>query len=547
MAAQCTQSNISVSLQTMMGDQRFTCGRYKNRTFEEIAKNDADFCESVLKTAVCNKYYPEDFKSYLQSLRRPSIHETNVTGFIHKWDENMEAEFRKIIGSPKIEIKKVHPAADGYPNGNLGVFIRYFFKKCIFNLQNADASSYNIELFATIFPFKVSKMVPPARLPVRELFDEKFHATIATFMVHHFENKCDSAASIVDLFLRNIYDFKKKHFDECTMRKLKNVVNDAVDSDKSFFTVTYANDYLRQFPRLSTDGVYRYTQLRQMYNSLCAAFGHEDLGDQRRRHIRMLPEINCYELLLLLEPDFYMDRQTQYIEWFQKYLFFFAYAVESADNAVFFIDDPLYECMKGYVQYRTSREVPENLKLCVWLVTLIHRRTQPLDKSNRDNFEVDDQNLQHIRNYVENFPGIESAIVDFSLPTSLLLLGIPIVTKDTTINVFYTKSEKSKLSDFYEVIIRALMCPMNIKKICIYNAYSGVETSMMVPPLKKEVLEFVRQYNNYDPAQILPVEHIFTHSLEQYFEKSTIQWYSKYPRKTNTLPVYDYKEIFGDA
>lgn len=542
----------SVSLQTTMGDQRFTCGRYKNRTFAEVASNDAEFCRAVLRTIGCSKYYPQDFKSYLLSLERPcerpSICENKVTSFLDKWDENMEAEFQQIIGLPEIEIKKVHPQASGHPNGNLGVFIRLFVRKCIFNVQKVVASHYSVETFAAIFPFKVSKTVPMARLAVRELFDIEFYATIAAFMVRHFVDKCDSAVYIIHLFLRNIHHFRETYFDEDSLRELKRVVDDVLDPEKRFFVATYANDYLKQFPRPSQEGVERYVFLRQTYNSLCEAFGCEGLGDQSRRHIRMLPEINCYELLSLLEPDFYLEQRATYEKRFQKYLFFFIYALESTDNPVFFIDDPLYECLKAYVQYQRSPRIPDSLKQCIWLVTLVHRRSQPLDYLRHQglNFYVDDQNLQDIRNYVEKYPGIETAVVDFSLPTSLAMLGISIVTEDTIFNVCYRNCEKSQVSDFYEGIIRALMCPVNIKKVTIYNAYTGVETSMLVPPRKREVLEFIRRYNNYDPTRPIPVESHFTRSLEPYFEESTIQWDDKYPKSTS-LPVYDYNDVFGDV
>jgi len=172
-----------------MGDQKFDCGRYKGRTFEEISKSDLDFCEKVLKSSVCNKYYPEEFKKYLLSRRRTTICENNVTSFLKKWDESMEAEFRQIIGSPEIAIKEVHPQAAGYPNGNLGVFIRYFFKKCIFNQQNTNATNYNIEMFASIFPFKVSRAVVQSRLPVRQLFDAEFYAGVDEFLERHFEER----------------------------------------------------------------------------------------------------------------------------------------------------------------------------------------------------------------------------------------------------------------------------------------------------------------------------------------------------------------------
>ncbi|KAK7601774.1 hypothetical protein V9T40_009215 [Parthenolecanium corni] len=511
-----------------MGDQKFTCGRYKNRTFEDIANEDADFCDAVLKSPVSNKYYPEEFKSYLLSLGKTtvtSISAVNVTGFVSQWDEKIRAEFQQIIGSSDgSTIREVHPKSTGYSYGNLGVFIRFFIKKCIFNVQNANAVNLNIELFASIFPFKVSKTVPSVKLPVRKLFDKQFNGTIAKFMVHHFEDKCERADSYIDLFLANVNHFRMTFFNEGSMQRLKKAMASQLDLDSSPFGMTggipYISDYLKKFPRLNQKGVARYKLLRRMYNKLCTTFGQEDLGEQSPRQIRMLPEINCYELFSLLEPDFFVDQRAKYVERFLKYLFFFIYAVENSENhPLFFIDDPLYECLKGYAEYRDSRQVPENLKLCIWKMALVYRRYQEVenDKSSVQ-FEVDDENLQNIRNYMENFPAIETAIVDFRLPTDLLVLGISVVTTDTTFRMYYRKTDRSNLSDFHEDIIRALMCPMDIKKAIIYNAFTGVEASLIVPPLKTEIWEFVRRYNEYNPNGPDAFEDLFALSVEGILE-----------------------------
>ncbi|XKL67133.1 hypothetical protein PGB90_010553 [Kerria lacca] len=523
----------------MAANTIFKRGRHKNKTYEEVSKLDENFCRSVLQSDVFNDFYPEDFKNYLVSkMKQPVISERSPFHFLNACSSEMMSELKKIIGEVKSSWKVVHEKCSTFPNGFMGVFIRYYAKKCAFNIKDETAHSKHIEQYCSIFPFQVRKDIRLYKNKdnVAHLFDDEFKVEVEKFLKKHFEEV--NYREIVNLFLANIFQFRKNNFSEEHMKALKNLVENLDrttfrnngDCFRNLKRSNYINTYLKNFPRLNDVGVKHYKGFYDMYNLLTSFHREVESLKNSSNYLIHLPEVNCYELFLLLNKEFFLHERSQYIKLFQKYIFFFRYAINSEQKPIFFIDDVLFECLKSYESYKNSRADIFDLQLAIGNIALVHRRKQPLDFrfTNKD-YYVDVKDSEKIKKYIENFPNIKSATVEYEVNTDLLEFTIFMCTDDTLLSLVFSKNVVT--SRFYELIIKAAVCPRDIKWIIRYNAYTGTETLVEVPPNKKEIQNFIRKYNKCDFTMKLPPEKFLTWGLEDMFVENTIDWELKYQNR----------------
>lgn len=524
----------------MAENTTFLEGRHKNRSYQQVFESDKQFCDSVMNSKESSKYYPADFKKFLLSKlaanercesNSMTVCERTPFYFLQALSADMKDEFRNIVGDHRVTVKEIHqPCNFETPtNGFLGVFYRFFVKKCVFNLQNKDGRCKFVEKYASVFPFTVSRVDCSRSLPVLQLFDDRFQRRLQKFLNRHFDNVL--IEDIAPIFLSNIHKFRQQNFSENDAKRLTSLVkilqNGSFNGDgehdkfRAFRRGNYINTYLTNFPRLNEAGVARYKNMYQTYKQITLLFHESEVADCNKQQFMNLPEINCYEMFSLLDEEFFIDRFDSYIALFEKYVFFFVRALDADEKPVFFIDSVLFECLKSLNKFEKSREDVFDLQYEFAMLTLVYRRKQPVD-SRRPDYTIDQTNLMNVKNYIENVPGIGTALVDHELANDLLECTIFLYFEDgTCFDFYFSKIKRTGLSDFHFSILCGALSP-EVKRLVIYNAYRGQESSLNMPADYEKLQEFIRRYNQCDFTAPLPAEKFITWGFEYCFVENTI-------------------------
>lgn len=485
-----------------MADTVFTCGRYRNKTFEQVANSDEDFCNAVLQSKADSKYYPDAFKQYLIATKK------KILPFLGAFEEELTAEdkneLKEIVGDLPHLISNCHIPVDTskyHSSGLKGIFYRCYFTKCVASrsIRNEKISSGLLNDFASIFPFKTSKNVERKCLPVMRLFDVDFKKKIETFVKHFEQHEC---RELVDLFFANVLHCRLKHFDQKSVQKLKTFVEKKVYDERNSRNckVDFTNDLLKSFPRINFQGIHRYQQYQNDFRTIQNAYHKTEFPKKSQTYFQFLPEINFYELFSLLETELYESDRVLYLDRLKKYLFFFGYAIDRADHPVFFIDDILFECLKFYPIYREPLNdvLSEEEEYVLWMMALVRSRKKYKIGSCKD-VSLDRENFEKVMNYVKDIPGIKTsdAILNFLETNELcdIRINCKLLVGDTLYEVCYSKQNR-QLSSFLVLLMKAAIVSKNIRKIVFYNAYLGTETSLIVPQeIKSKIINFICKYN----------------------------------------------------
>ncbi len=480
----------------------FTCGRFKGKTFQEVLDSDPAFCELALRCDV-NKYCPEEFKQFLKSKR--VIKEYSPVPFLKALSPEQTREFKSIVGELNVEKVQVHEPSEVDSNGFLAGFCQFFVEKCIFNAQGRVAVlPKSIEIHATIFPFRVTPNVAHFDVPVKKLFSLQFEKEVGDFFRFHF-NQVDYTSS-ADLFLRNIFAFRRDHFTESELKKLEAVAGDLSRPIRNTYRRP-VNEYLKNFPSLNNKGVTIFRSYCDFFDKIRMESNIGEISLRRdRAYFLRLPEVNLYELFRLLDENFYKSDYKSYAKSFLKYIFFFEHAVRCDSNPVFFIDDLLFECLKWLSTYKSLDQDFETQKTAVSMVTIPWCRKYGAPRSFSSGF--DDLHLQRMRNYVTNIPNVELAVVAEDLFTDILQSRTRFRIKDILYDVRFSKQKKKKIGDFDKLILLGVLFPATtkIKKLVLYNAKTGFECRADMPEAVDEIRNFVRRINRTDFSVELPPE-----------------------------------------
>lgn len=524
----------------MLDYKTFPNGRHRNKTYLQVFQNDEEFCKMVLKGGR-SSFIPEDFKDFLT---RPTT--SSLQGKIEE-DEDIlrtlttgdhRSTLDKILGDIKVKVKQLHPPCNKGSNGFIGKFHRVFIEKCVFNLTDTDGYHTFIDNYASVFPFHVSNEINRYRVKILDDFDEELWNEMQTFVNEHFDDVM--IRSISHVFFANILNFKENNFSEGMLSKLlKNFNIEGLsmrnDENKSFMGFRQTKekcDYLKDFPRLSKHGAVVYNQLYNLFVSVSALYGEPcvvSADKYRFSYLTRLPEMNFYELYSLLNSKFLITNRREYVYRFQKYLFFFINALNSESKPVFFIDDVLFECMKSLRTFRKSRDDVFSLKRELAAMSVIARRREAFHNRHMS-IDLDEVNLQHVKEYVLNFPNISTAAIKPTLDTNLWQKTVLLSTDDSCLDTCVSKKRRTNVKDFYELIFYAAFSPKDIKRLVIYNAFYGEECSIAMPEDKEALVDFVRTvYNNHDFSRPLAPapEKFLTHGREKYFQGDVANWDSR--------------------
>lgn len=256
------------------------------------------------------------------------------------------------------------------------------------------------------------------------------------------------------------------------------------ESEESEEHVGYMCDYLSHVYRLNEAGVDWYMNLQTACNEVNVMYNKNLIPTKGKAYFKYLPEVNCCELLLLLEHRFYLDENERYAYLFKKYLFFFGHAVELSGEVhpVFFIDDALFACLTSLSTYLFSRASVLELEYELWMMALVHLRIYTSSKPRGPTVRtVDQQNLRRVANYVARKLSVDSRLF---YETSLLY---PIrhrnfyLREDIVYRLMYVDVQQLELRHFYELILKAALLERKVRRLVIYNAYTGEEMIIVMP------------------------------------------------------------------
>lgn len=377
-----------------------------------------------------------------------------------------------------------------------------------------------MEKYASIFPFKTNRDLPTCHQPVTELFDNNFLKKIREFVQYHF---CDSDTNdtidfeyLKNLFLANIDHFKREHFrNSPSYEQLTRIIGLGSNNwRKNLAAPEFLSEYLKDFIRLSEDGIEWYKYIQTKFNEVCKSYNKEFLllPEKSDSYFRYLPEINCCELLLLLESDFYRLNHRNYEHLFKKYLFFFGHCIQRAEpNVVLFIDETLFSCLQFKKKYLAFRGKIFDLQWELWMMTLVNRRKYPIPKNRQICVKLDQKNLKNVVDYILQIPGIDDASFYYSEaqhPRSKIFL----LLDDVIFILGFTNVENYDC--FSRQILKSALLSREITKIIFYNPCLGEESTIHQLPKKEEILDFIRKNNEWYPAY---PEKFFMKGVTNYF------------------------------
>lgn len=142
-------------------------------------------------------------------------------------------------------------------------------------------------------------------------------------------------------------------------------------------------------------------------------------------------------------------------------------------------------------------------------------------------YDMDEENLQHVKEYLQHFPNISTAVVNYEVKTDFLESTALISTEDTCLEARVSKKKRTNVKYFYELILHGALSPKNIKRLVIYNAFYGVESSIAMPENKEALIDFIRTYNRCDFSKPPPPEKFITQEREKYFKGDVANWDSR--------------------
>lgn len=465
---------------------------------------------------------PLEFTQFV--LRNSAISERGCAHFERKLSFEVRKFLKGLIGrqDSDIEIKQIHCPSNDAPSGFRGVYVKYFFKKVIYNLRNEVGLYEYCDNFATIFPFQVLQEVPIRYdIEVVKLFDNGFYEEIQIFLDDHFENV--NAREVGPLFLANINHFKATRFPEEAL--VTRVLQNQRDLNNA-----ETKDYLSSFPRLNDDGIKWFQDFYRHYKNVCKIFDDVDvfLDPYDDNYFRTLPESNFIDLYELLSTLLYASRRKQYLERFEKYLFFFVHALQANTNPVFFIDDVLFECLKCLHSFKTSRQDVE-MGSEIAKLSLVHLRTksQTEYKKELNIYRIDPQVLFSIKKCIEKIPDIDCAQIDIEYKTDYLHGWMLLRIKDTCYEMCYSRRERKRVDDFVDRIMCSVLSPDDepINYVVIYNFFKGQESRIAMPQNIESVRNFIRLSNTYDfvnDKQAESNDEFLTRDLDLYYDHLTI-------------------------
>lgn len=442
-----------------------------------------------------------------------------------KMDRGLKNEFFKIIGGqPKtIPSLEMHEKAAVEPNGDLGIFYRYFSTKYVSIRLMEDAKSGMLDNHASIFPFQTNRSLPVCDMP--EL-DIKFSSAIKEFVEKHFSQNVD-IKNLKNLFWTNVSNFKNNHFPNApSLDQLARIIE--IGSSWRNRQPPPECDYLKNFIRLNDDGIKWYRNFQSKFNEACKVYEKDlILPEKGDSYFKYLPEINCCELLLLLETRFYESNSEKYVRLFKKYLFFFKNAIEREENPVCFIDDTLFACLQFKKDYETFRE-DKSIYDCqweLWMMTLVHRRKHATFSNQKINLQPDRNNLEILVTYMDTLP-LESpkpAIVYHGEP-KYPRFKVFLLLHDSVFLINYRRKEKEHFEGLIGQILKSALLSREIKELKYYNAYSSKETTFEMPQTKDEIRRFihqltVRERNENRLEPLYPLKFLLTPEVRKYFAK----------------------------
>lgn len=328
-----------------------------------------------------------------------------------------------------------------------------------------------------------------------------------------------------NLFLTNIDHFKTEHFRSSPswldLSRVSAVGSSWRDKFSPECTLSQY-PYLKKFIRLNTAGVKLYKFFQTKFNAICKVYQKESLQlpEKSESYFKYLPEINCCELLLLLETDFYLRNRGKYTEIFRKYLFFFGHAISSADpHPVCFIDETLFRCLQFKRTYETFRGDILKIQWETWMMTLVHRRKHSLLKQSTTYQKLDENNLKDVIEYANRIPSIESGAIYYCEP-QYRRIKIFSVFDDVVLLIGYSSRQLGNCSSFvYDQIMRSALISREIRTIKFYNAYLGLESRFEMPSNKTDICDFIREVTElHKPGPLYP-EKFLVEDLESCFEK----------------------------
>lgn len=483
---------------------------------EEITFAEAFNKLGIRKIAISSQSHvvPDKFREFV--LRKYAVSERGCRHFEKQLHPDARNYLKRLIGLQNydINLRRLHSTGFVKPNCFLGVLVRYFFKKLVFNKRSRTGRFEYAENYAEVFPFRVSSSVPLYDEEVINLFNDDFYAKMRSFLDEHFDG--EQARSICRLFLANIRHFQMNNFSEEALLKRLQKMCDISNTDDS-----ETSDYLDTFLRLNESGIKWFKYLYNLYKIIKKIYYDvdESVSKYDDYYFQTLPESNFADLYSLLDGYFFISRPQEYIQRFQKYIFFFIHALNNDSTSIFVIDDVLFECLKSLHRCKTKRE-DFTLISDLAMLTLVHLRTKAEVKDANNDYRVEPTVLRNIKTYVLNFPGIENAEIDIEVKTDYLHGWMLLRTGDTCFEMCYSMGERKYILNFLDRILCSILCPDDepIKHIVFYNAYLGQESRIAMPRNIGELREFVRFSNNYDFSQQEPNDEFLTRDLEGYFE-----------------------------
>lgn len=257
--------------------------------------------------------------------------------------------------------------------------------------------------------------------------------------------------------------------------------------------VEFVCDYMRSVYHLTEAGVDWYMNFQTALNEVNAEYNKPLISTRARSHFKHLMEINCCELLLLLEHRFYSDERKKYEYLFQKYVFFFGHAVDFAKEAhhpVFFIDDVLFECLKSLRTYQFSDTHAMQLEYDVWMMALVHLRRYTPSRGPIER-RVDRCHLQRAVSYVtENFSDNTQLYYENSLLYPIRHRNF-FLRGDTVFRLTFVDVEQFEPRHFYELILKAALLDQYVQNIVIYNVYNDLQVTMNMPRVRRDLRKLI--------------------------------------------------------
>lgn len=449
------------------------------------------------------------------------IAKRSLSSFVNGLTEEMRLEFYRMIGPVEIYQEQIFEPYKSEVRKNkafLGKFHQLFVQKVICNLQNKDwYYSKSIFKFASIFPFEIKPHIEEEiDLKIFQALDSNFEKDVEEFLKMHFDNVDQQlTAELVKIFFKNIFLFRKSSNntqDECA-----STLPEARSSNHVAVRI------LDNIPQFTENGIACYLRQYQLTQEVMKKFSPAQeeaihFGEYDKCYFLKLPETNFEELFSLLDVNFYRQNSTRYKKLFEKYIFFFKHALCLGYTPLCFIDDLLFECLKGFHSFVKSREDPIHLKSQIANLTCIYQRAD-IDLVRDLDLAVSDESLNDIKRFFETgIRNVNSTVLHYSIENAPMKNHVFACTDREIFDVCFSWKLKKDVSHFIKYIILSAFSPKKFNRLCIYNMYTGVKTWMYIytPSYdRKKIKRFVDEYYNETVENLYPQDFI-TRGFEEY-------------------------------